>query len=233
MKKIATSIWNGLLDFIYPRLCLGCNKVLLQQESVLCIGCTEQLPHTHYHHIHDNATFQRLEGRFGIGHATSFGYYTKGGLLQYLLQELKYKGNKSVGTFLGKSLHAALRNVDWLAEAGLVVPVPLHRQKQKYRGFNQSALIGQELAAGRGLPFLAENLVRIVDTGTQTAKSRMQRVENMKNAFVVKDRPAFAQQHILLIDDILTTGATIEHCALALEEAGAAKISVVTVGLAV
>lgn len=233
MKKTATSIWNGLLDFVYPRLCLGCNKVLLQQEKVLCIGCTEQLPHTHYHHIHDNATFQRLEGRFAIGHATSFGYYTKGGLLQYLLQELKYKGNRAVGTFLGQRLHAALRNVDWVAEVGLVVPVPLHRRKQKHRGFNQSVLIGQELASGRRLAFQAENLVRITDTDTQTAKSRVQRVENMKNAFAVKDRSAFAQQHILLVDDILTTGATIEHCALALQEAGAAKISVATVGIAV
>ncbi|HTN17060.1 MAG TPA: ComF family protein [Chitinophagaceae bacterium] len=233
MKKTATSIWNGLIDFVYPRLCLGCNKSLLHQEKVLCIECTELLPQTNYHHIRDNATFQRLEGRINIDCATSFGYYTKGGLLQYLVQELKYKGNRSVGVFLGQKMHAALKNVDWVNAAELIVPVPLHRQKQKLRGFNQSALLGQGIASGLGLPFHTDNLVRIVDTDTQTAKSRAQRVENMKNAFAVKDRTAFANRHILLVDDVLTTGATIERCALSLQEAGVAKISVVTVGIAV
>lgn len=233
MKKTATSIWNGLMDFVYPRLCLGCNKSLLHQEKVLCIACTELLPQTNYHHIRDNTTFQRLEGRIDIAWATSFGYYTKGGLLQYLVRELKYKGNKSVGVFLGQKMYAALKNVDWVNKAELMVPVPLHRQKEKLRGFNQSALIGQCIASGLGLSFHAGNLVRVVDTDTQTAKSRAQRVENMKDAFAVKDKTAFANRHILLVDDILTTGATIERCALCLQEAGVAKVSVVTAGVAV
>lgn len=221
------------MDFVYPRLCLGCNRALLHQEKILCIECTELLPQTHYHHIRDNATFQRLEGRITIGYATSFGYYTKGGLLQYLVQELKYKGNEAVGVFLGQRLHAALKNQGWINEAELVVPVPLHRQKQKSRGFNQSALIAQRLALGIGLPFNTRALARIVDTDSQTGKGREQRVENMKHAFAVKDTQAIAGKHILLVDDILTTGATIERCALCLQEAGAARISVVTVGIAV
>jgi ComF family protein len=233
MKKAVASIWNNLVGFIYPRLCLGCNRSLLAQEKILCIGCSELLPHTNYHHIRDNATFQRLEGRINLGFATSFGYYTKDGLLQYLVRELKYKGNQSVGTFLGHKLNSAIKSQINTEMPDLVVPVPLHHLKQVSRGFNQSALIATVIASACGLPLNTENLVRIRDTDSQTRKGRAQRVENIKDAFLVKAKDAFADKHVLLVDDILTTGATIEACALTLQEAGAVKISVATIGIAI
>ena len=233
MNKTAVSIWNSLAGFIYPRLCLGCNRRLLAQENVLCIECTELLPQTNYHHVKDNATFQRLEGRVELNFATSLGYYTKEGLLQYLIHELKYKRNEDAGKFMGQKLANALKNIDWIKDVNLIVPVPLHKHKQQARGYNQSAIIANVIAKNRGVRLSIGNLIRIVDTDSQTTKGREQRLENMKEAFIVQNKPEFASKHILLVDDILTTGATIEQCALIMQQAGASKVSIATVGVAI
>ncbi len=204
----------------------------MSQEEILCIECAELLPLTKYHSIADNQTAQRLAGRISFEHASSWAYYTKDGLLQHLLQEFKYRGNKKIGAFLGKKMGMALQKTDWASTIDLIVPVPLHRQKTKTRGYNQSEILAQEVAGRLKIPVDCENLIRVRNTDTQTHKNRMERADNMNGAFRAKELSAFAGKHILLLDDVLTTGATIEGCVIALSEAEGIKISIVTIGIA-
>lgn len=232
MSNSLVALWHNMLHFVYPRLCVSCDKTLLSEEETLCIECDGMLPATNYHHIEGNETEQRFEGRIKFEHATSLAYYTKEGLLQYLLQEFKYKGNKNVGSFLGKKLGAAIKKTDWAATIDLVVPVPLHSKKASTRGYNQSEIMAQEIACMLNIPVHTAGLIRIRNTDTQTSKSRSERAENMKDAFSLKDPSAFANKHILLLDDVLTTGATIEGCVMAMSAVEGLKISVATIGIA-
>lgn len=232
MIKSLSSLWSGMLHFIYPSLCEGCGKTLLSQEEVLCIECVALLPLTMYHRIAENQTAQRFAGRISFQNATSLAYYTKDGLLQYLLQQFKYRGNKRVGLFLGKKLGITLKKANWSAGIDIVVPVPLHTKKTKSRGYNQSEIIAQKVAEVLNVSIESQNLIRIKNTDTQTSKSRAERAENMKNAFLVKESSAFAGKHILLLDDVLTTGATIEGCVAALSTVAGIKISIATIGIA-
>lgn len=232
MIKSLSSLWSGMLHFIYPSLCEGCGKTLLLQEEVLCIECVALLPLTMYHRIAENQTTQRFAGRIAFQNATSLAYYTKDGLLQHLLQEFKYRGNKRVGSFLGKKLGIALKKESWSSSIDVIVPVPLHVKKTKSRGYNQSEIIAQKVAEILNISIDNLNLIRIKNTDTQTSKSRVERADNMKKAFLVKESSAFAGKHILLLDDVLTTGATIEGCVAALSTVSGIKISIATIGIA-
>lgn len=221
-----------MLQFVYPVLCEGCGKILLAQEEILCIECASLLPLTNYHHISNNETALRFAGRIPFEHATSLAYFTKDGLLQHLLQEFKYKGNKKVGNFFAKMLGNALSKTDWIRDIDVIVPVPLHREKSQFRGFNQSEVIAETLANQLGKHVNSRALVRLKNTDTQTHKTREQRAENMKHAFGIIGAKTLNQKHILLLDDVLTTGATIEGCVQALLEVEGVKISIVTIGVA-
>jgi ComF family protein len=221
-----------MLHFIYPSLCEGCGKTLIAQEEILCIECIALLPLTMYHCIAENQTVQRFAGRIVFENATSLAYYTKEGLLQHLLQEFKYRGNKRVGSFLGKKLGIALKKEGWSSNIDVIVPVPLHVKKSKSRGYNQSEIIAQQVAEILNVSIDNLNLIRIKNTDTQTRKSRIERAENMNEAFSVNDISAFSGKHILLLDDVLTTGSTIEGCVAALTAVRGIKISIATIGIA-
>lgn len=221
-----------MLHFVYPRLCFGCNKSLLDQEQVLCLGCANDLPLTNYHHIADNESSRRFAGRIKFEHATSFAYFTKDGLLQHLLHEFKYNNNKVVGVFLAKRFASALRKSLWIQEVDYIIPVPLHQSKENKRGFNQSEIISQTLSSVLNIN-VDQSLVRITNTDSQVQKSRAERVENMNRAFSTKDSTHLKGKHILLIDDVLTTGATIEACVLALQKIEGIRISIATLGIAI
>lgn len=228
-----SSVWNSMLQLVYPRLCEGCGKSMLTQELLLCISCSESLPFTHYHHIAENETARRLAGRFPFNRATSLAYYTKEGLLPYLLQEFKYKGNKKVGDFLGSKLGFALKRADWIQNVDLIIPVPLYPAKLKLRGYNQSELVGEKVGEILGIPLNSSSLIRVINTSTQTHKTREERADNMKNAFGVLNPRVLEYRHILLLDDVLTTGATIEGCVQALLKVEGVVVSISTIGIAV
>jgi ComF family protein len=222
----------GLVHLFYPRLCEGCNKPLLGSEDVLCLGCGLQLPKTAYHDIEDNDTATRLAGRVPFIYATSFAYFTNDGLLQHLLHGLKYTNKKEIGIYLGKQFANDLLKNDWIRSIDVIVPVPLHAKKEAARGYNQSVLIGEGMSEVLHIPLVADKLIRTRQTESQTQKTRSQRLENMKDAFLVMDAATLTGKHILLIDDVLTTGATLEACALALLQVQDLKLSIATIGIA-
>ncbi len=231
----ANDLTQGLLQLFYPRLCEGCRKPLLREEQVLCITCEGELPLTNYHHIADNETVLRFAGRFPFVHATSLAYFTADGLLQYLLHGLKYGNKKENGYFLGKLLGRMVleQNPEWIRSVDMIVPVPLYISKQQKRGYNQSACIAEGICRSTGINICDSVLIRTRDTDSQTHKTRVERIENVAEAFRVTDAYKLNNKHLLLIDDVLTTGATMEACAQALRTEAQVKISMATIGIAV
>lgn len=224
---------EGLSHLIYPRLCEGCSKPLLAEEEVLCLNCNVyHLPRTAYHHIADNETAMRFAGRVQVEKATSFAYFTPDGLLQHLLHGLKYDNKKYIGTYLGKQLAYDLVQIDWQHGIDAIVPVPLHPDKEALRGYNQSQLLAEGMAEVWGIPMWNDVLKRVKNTETQTQKTREERIENMQGAFEAVATEKIQGKHLLLVDDVLTTGATLEACANALKTTPNVKISIATVGIA-
>lgn len=224
---------QGLTHLIYPRLCEGCSKPLLTEEEVLCLNCNVfSLPRTAYHHIAENETFMRFAGRVPVVRATSFAYFTAEGLLQHLLHQLKYNDKKEVGTYLGKQLGYDLQQLNWHKEIDYIIPVPLHPEKEAQRGYNQTQLIAEGMGQVLQLPVIKDLLYRTRHTESQTQKTREERINNMSGAFAVKNTAEYEGKHFLLIDDVLTTGATLEACANALLTIPDVSISIATVGVA-
>ena len=174
----------------------------------------------------------RFAGRVPIVRATSLAYFTADGLLQHLLHQLKYKENKAVGLFLGRQLGYDLRQLHWAKDIDMIVPVPLHPKKEVLRGYNQSELIAGGLGEILNITVNTSVLSRSRHTESQTQKTREQRIENMQDAFIVKNAEEYSSKHILLTDDVLTTGATLEACANALLAIPSVRISIATIGVA-
>jgi len=225
-------ITRGLVHLFYPRLCEGCSIPLSGSEEVLCMGCQLQLSRTEYHAITENETAMRFAGRVPFFYATSFAYFTSEGLLQHLLHGLKYTNKKQTGIYLGKQLAYDLQQTNWISEIDAIIPIPLHNKKEAIRGYNQSELIAEGIGNVLNIPVLNNALLRKRHTDSQTKKSREERLMNMKDAFEVTSSHLLKNKHILLVDDVLTTGATIESAALALLSMPDIKISIATIGIA-
>lgn len=225
-------IKEGLLHLLYPRLCEGCRSPLLASEEVLCTGCALQLPETYYHDHAENETSLRFSGRIPFLYATSYAYFSNEGLLQHLLHGLKYGGRKETGVYLGRRLGLQLCDASWGKEPDVLIPVPLHPAREAKRGYNQSALIAKGIGMAMGLPVMDRALCRVRHTESQTHKTREERLTNMARAFAVTDKNILKNRHVLLVDDVLTTGATLESCALALLEVEGLAVSIATIGIA-
>jgi ComF family protein len=224
---------QGLLHLFYPRLCEGCSKPLLPAEQVLCLSCGMHIEPNDYNHIAGNDTEMRLAGRIPFSYATSFAPFINDGLLQHLLHGLKYQGKKEIGIYLGKIFAYSLQQTDWIATIDAIVPVPLHAKKQAARGYNQCMLIAAGMSDILRIPVISNVLIRTRHTESQTQKTRAERVQNMQDAFAVKDAAALKGKHLLLVDDVLTTGATLEACALSLLKIEGVKVCIGTIGIAV
>ena len=220
---------NGLVHLFYPDLCEGCSKPLINGEHVLCMGCATLLPETRYHYSENNETAMRFAGRFPFVKATSLAYFTDDGLLQHLMHGLKYRGQKENGKYLGARLAASLKKDGWLNDIDVVIPVPLHSSRLHERGYNQSAII----ASTMGKKVDVASLLRVKKTESQTTKTRAERADNMMGAFLLANSTTLNGKHILIVDDVLTTGATIEACANVLLSAQNVKISIATIGIAI
>jgi ComF family protein len=222
-----------LLQLFYPRLCEGCSQSLIRQEKVLCISCTSELPLTDYHNNPNNDTVSRFAGRLKFEHATSLAYFTSEGLLQHLLHQLKYNDKPEVGTYLGQQLGYGLQQTEWITVIDTIIPVPLHKKKEITRGYNQSMAIAEGLNDILSIPVDDTSLYRLRHTESQTKKSRAERAENMQEVFGTRNIAALENKHVLIVDDVLTTGATLEACALALQKIPGLKVSFATIGIAV
>ena len=223
----------GLLHIFYPSLCEGCGKPLVGNESVLCIGCKLLLPITNYHDHAGNDTGIRFAGRVPYQFATTYAYFTNDGLLQHLLHGLKYGKKQEIGRFLGRELGYGLQQTAWASQLDVIVPVPLHPKKETERGYNQSMLIAQGLASVLNIPANGQVLKRTRHTQSQTKKNRADRLKNMQGAFAITNPNTLKHKHILLVDDVLTTGATLESCANELLDVEGVRVSIATIGIAV
>lgn len=224
--------FHHFIDLLYPNLCLICNESLMSTESQLCLSCFSKMPKTNYHLLQDNPVEKRFWGKVPVERATSFLFFQKGSDFQKLIHELKYRGNKEVGVTMGKFAAADLLDSDDFKSIDLIVPVPLHEKKEAKRGYNQSEMICNGLAEILGMPVVTDNLYRTAENTTQTRKSVFERYENTLGIFGLKNPAEFEGKHILIVDDVLTTGSTVEACIQALLQAKNTRISVFTLAIA-
>lgn len=206
---------KGLVSIVYPHCCAACGEVLYYNENILCLKCYIDLPRTGFHAIPDNEVARIFWGRIPVKNATSFIYFSRDSRYRQILHELKYRGRQQVGLEMGKLFGIELRNTSFI-EADLIHPVPLHASKLRKRGYNQSELIARGMSHIMQIPVRSGLIIRENATGTQTKKSRYERWENVRDTFRVPDPEPLINKHVLLVDDVITTGATIEACAEAL-----------------
>jgi len=225
-------IYHSLLSICYPDLCVPCGELLVKGEEALCLNCLYNLPKTNFHLQNDNPVEERFWGKIQLFRATAFFYFEKGSNFQKLLHNLKYKNDKNLGYVLGKYAAADLMESPDFLTVDTIVPVPLHQNKLKTRGYNQSEWIGKGLSEIMNIAQDSTNLIREKENPSQTNKSVFERYENTEGIFDIKDKALFEGQHILLVDDVLTTGSTLEACVHALKKTKDIKISIFTLALA-
>lgn len=234
-NKVVHPLRRGLHDLaglLLPRRCAGCDDVLRATEEAICAVCLEDLPRTRFTDAADNPVARIFWGRVELTGATALLHFDKRGLAQRLLHRLKYKGDRNVGRELGRLLGQELAAWERMPAVDVVLPVPLHPRKERERGFNQSALIAEGLREALGLADHGALLERVLHTASQTRKGRAERWVNVKEAFRVQDPSRLRDRHVLLVDDVVTTGATLESCARALLQVPGTRVSVATVAFA-
>lgn len=216
----------------FPRICPGCGSDALQKEEMICPRCFDGLPFTQFHLIRDNKTEKTFYGRVGISFGMSLLYFSKNSIVQNLMHELKYKGNLDLGIFLGKMMGRALKKGKCFDDVDFVVPLPLSEKKKKRRGYNQAELLCDGIAEVIQKPVHVNKVLRTIDTATQTKKHRGERWRNVEGIFSVADPRLFENKHLLLVDDVLTTGATLEACATLILQSDNARVSIATLAIA-
>ena len=230
--KNIESIAEDFVSLFYPELCLICNKNLLKEEECICIACLHQTPKTDCFLQKENMVSKRFWGRVKLENAAALFQFNKEGNAQKLIHPLKYEGGKKIGIFLGKQLAFSIRDSKFFEGIDLIMPVPLHPEKEKIRGYNQSKYIVKGVNEVLQLEENFKSLIRIENTDSQVRKKRFSRWENMMNSFALKESQKLKNKHILLVDDVITTGSTLEACAQKLLEVEDVKVSIVTIAVA-
>ncbi len=225
-------LWDDFISLLFPRLCYGCGNHLMRNENLICTECYVTIPRTNFHTLNDNPVSQIFWGRCMIERAAVFSYYNKGSRIRNLIHNMKYKGIKEVGYELGRIYGNSLKGSDFILGVDVIIPVPLHPSKKRMRGFNQSECISSGIADATGLAVDNVSLARITGSSTQTKRSRYDRWTNVEGIFTVTDPGLIKGKHILLIDDVITTGATIESCAGELLKMEGVKVSVAALAYA-
>ena len=223
-----------LLSLFYPQVCHACGEKLLKKglEEVICLRCQYHLPKTGFHLLADNPVTQKFWGRVNVQHGTAMYYFTKEGRVQTLVHKLKYQDKPEVGIKLGQMTGTMLATSELYSDIDLIVPVPLHPKKLRLRGYNQASMFAQGISETFGKPWTEEAVRRGVHTETQTRKNRFERFLNVEYAFLPGDTATFQNKHILLVDDVLTTGSTIESCANILLTIPGVRVSVACIAVA-
>ncbi len=220
---------SDFLHLIFPRVCAACDRALYRHEECLCTFCRYRLPKTGFHLFRENPVIRMFWGRVEIKAATSCYRYKKGTRVQKMIHRLKYKGEKEIGIFLGKSYGKELLQSETFKDLDLIVPVPLHPSRLRTRGYNQSESFGEGLSESMHVWMDPEALYRTERSKTQTQRSRYNRWENVENKFAVRDPETLKGKNILLVDDVITTGATLESCASVLLEIPGTSVSIATI----
>ncbi|QJD96719.1 ComF family protein [Mucilaginibacter robiniae] len=231
--NLRNSYLADFISLIYPRLCQACNSTLLGTESLICTDCLYNLPYTQFHQQPDNIVAQQFWGKLQVQAAYALLYFEKGSKVQHLMHQFKYQDMPAIGNRLGQIAGAQLMQNPTFASVDVIIPVPLHIKRFRKRGYNQSTCFADGLAAKLNAQVEEHNLIRTINTATQTQKSRFARFENMQEVFAIKNPAALMNKHILLVDDIVTTGSTLEACGLALLQVPGLTLSIATIAYAV
>lgn len=219
---------KDLFHLFYPKLCAVCEENLVENEITICTNCRHDLPLTNFNDYTQNKVSETFFGSVFIEKAYSLLFFRKKGITQQLIHDLKYKGNEEIGIFFGNWLGEILKENKEFKDVNYIIPVPLHPKKLRKRGYNQVTKFGQTLSKHLDIPFKENYLIRISSTKTQTFKARFDRFNNINTKFAVKETNLFNNKHILLIDDVITTGATLEACAKEFLKFEGCKISILT-----
>lgn len=226
-------VWlSSFLSLFFPRCCVVCGRPLAKGEECICTMCNINLPRTNYHLWKENPVEQLFWGKIPLERATSFFFYRKGSDFRQILHQLKYGGQKEIGTVMGRYMAAELLPSGFFQGIDVIVPIPLHKKKQRLRGYNQSEWIARGIAAVTKIPVDTESVMRCKNTETQTRKSAFERWENVDGIFDLPHSECFIGKHVLIIDDVLTTGATTVACASRLQEVEGIRVSVLTLAMA-
>jgi ComF family protein len=223
---------DDLANLFFPLICEACKTPLTDNEISICTRCRHHLPITNFHFNNNQEIKKKLYGRVKIEHATALLHFSKKGIVQELLHNLKYRGHEGIGEFFGHWLGGELKTLDHYKTIDIVVPVPLHTRKLRKRGYNQVTKFGQAIAKNLNCDFDEGVLIKRKNERTQVFKNRLMRFDDANTRFDIQYSDRLTGKHILLVDDIITTGATIEACALLLNTAEQVKISIATIAIA-
>ena len=225
-------LFKNIINLLFPRTCAGCGNILLEGEDTVCTTCRFLLPKTGYENNPDNPLAQIFYGQMPFHAVMAEFFFSKTGKVQHLIHGLKYHRCRENGIFLGQEIGKSLLQAPDYQGIDFIIPIPLHPKKEKIRGYNQSHVIAEGISEIMNIPIAEKCLVRSVFTDTQTKKSREERYQNVKDIFEVKNKEKLAGKHVLLVDDVLTTGATLMSAGKALMQVKEIKISVATVACA-
>jgi ComF family protein len=223
-----SSVKEALLHLVFPHVCENCNIDLNDPARYLCVHCQQSLPLTDYHLYPNNPIEKMFWGRIPLVSATAQYYFTQHSIIQGLMHQLKYNGNKELGLYLGRLVGSQFAASNRFRFVDALVPLPLFAAREKKRGYNQATILCQGIAEVLNVPVYENAVVRTTNTETQTRKNRTERWQNMKGRFEIKEPQLLRDRHILLVDDVVTTGATLESCGKVLLEVEGLRLSIAT-----
>lgn len=228
LKEIKESV----LHLFFPHICAGCGNDILHQESNLCIRCMNALPETNFEMLPNNPVEKIFWGRLPVSAASAQYYFTKESLIQRLMHQFKYKGNRDLGLQLGRLMGEQLKKSGRFDAIEALIPLPLFPQKERKRGYNQATVLCQGIAEAMSIPVSDKIITRPQHTETQTKKGRIERWKNIDGKFILTNPRSIQGKHLLLVDDVITTGATLESCGHELLKAEDVKLSIASLCVA-
>jgi ComF family protein len=228
----ATEVLSDFVSLFFPKYCRGCQEALVKGEELICTRCLFELPRSGYHREQENPFYNKLKGRIPVSYVMTLFKFVKSSRVQHLLHALKYKSQPELGSALGRMYGHDLAEANYKDKFDLIIPVPLHASKKRRRGYNQSEEFGKGLSEVLEIPCSDIFVKRLVKTETQTRKSRLNRWENVSEVFEVTKPEKIKDQRILLVDDVVTTGATLEACGRVLLDSGCKELSIACIASA-
>lgn len=222
---------QSIINLFFPKACAGCNSFLLKDEIVICTTCRHEIPLTNHHLIKNNEVFSKFYGRIPLEFASSLMYFHKKGIVQEMIHKLKYKGHQEIGEAIGYWYAEELKNIEELKDVDFIIPIPLHKKRLRERGYNQVTTFGMALSKSWNKYFDENILIRTIYSKTQTSKSILGRSEVVENIFGITYDESHHDKHFLLIDDVITTGSTLEACGRELLKIPGSKVSIVCMAM--
>lgn len=225
-------MFKNIINLFFPPVCAGCHSFLVSNENVICTLCRHNIPLTNHHLNPENEAFKKFYGRIPVEYTSALLYFHKKGIVQELIHNLKYKGQEEIGTVLGEWYAEDLKNSLIIQSVDEIIPVPLHKRKLRERGYNQVTNFGLALSKNLNIPYNSTLLIRNIYSKTQSKKTLLSRSDGIDTIFEVVFTEKDHNKHFLLIDDVITTGSTLDACSHALLKIPGVKISIVCMAMA-